>query len=567
MPAISLKLDFKFDEQGYLRIIDLGDGLSAGIDGFSETMGATILSDWYEASGANASVTLLGELPKELMQPETLHLPIVSRPGIVDERLTHIDDLALREERLALSSGCHRNVAYQSYFWQKKGLQNTATAPLGLIATEMHKVLWYALMDMHLPLDARPTVLYWNNFQAPETFDLSLLRTSEKGLFIKIGDRSTGGADEVYYVKNEREAQRVLQKLHRIYSSTGEKHIFIIEPAYVTMKGAYNATGRAFVTLHLDEETRALHVKIAGAKWITPEARFTTSNTEREMLANAGHQREMIDLEPAELEQLSRCLVDVYGDAFRAGFEHDDLMTYCERHPTIPAFRACLRKDAAYGLLLSTLGQDTGDIEASRNLMTSLLFSCMLRDSLPNLDQLLLIEYDSMDISLFARSNGTATKAQQMQTLINCICNLSLFERYVAFLITYENGAYAQHRLFSGVVAKGRRIELKLNASIVSYLKSKDGVYDTKDLSRALRQACSVSDLAVIKLLVHTNRADINACSPKTKQTPLDFANQSSADAVTKAHALNILRCAGAKTAEELTLSLVDMPKLSSARL
>ncbi len=210
MPAISLKLDFKFDEQGYLRIIDLGDGLSAGLDGFSETIGATILRDWYEASGADAIVTLLGELPKVVMQPETLHLPLVSRRVAVGDRLSDIEDLASREERLVLSSACHRNVAYQSYFWQKQGLQNTATIPLGLIATEMHKVLWYALMEMYLPRDACPTVLYWNNNQSPESLDLSALRTSANGLFIKIGDRSTGGADEVYYVKNEREAQRIL---------------------------------------------------------------------------------------------------------------------------------------------------------------------------------------------------------------------------------------------------------------------------------------------------------------------------------------------------------------------
>ncbi len=332
------------------------------------------------------------------------------------------------------------------------------------------------------------------------------------------------------------------------------------------MKDAYNATGRAFVTLHLNESTRALDVKIAGAKWIIPKARFATSNTEREMLANVGHQSGMIDLDPAELAQLSRCIVEIYGDAFRAGFDYDDLITHCQEHRAIPAFKACLRKDAAYGVFLSTLGQDTGDIEAKRSLMTGLLVSHMLRDHFRNLDQLLLIEYESIDPGLFVKLTPGSGDTQYMQTLLNCICHLSLFERYVAFLKTHQHGIYAQHPMCSEFVVKGRRIELKLNAWIVRYLKSKNATYDTKDLSRALRQACSVSDLAVIKLLIHTNRADVNACSPKTKQTPLDFANQSSADMEAKAHALNILRCAGAKTADELTLSLGDTSHLVASK-
>ena len=34
---VALKLDFKIDEKGRLRIFDIGDGLAAGLTGFEDT--------------------------------------------------------------------------------------------------------------------------------------------------------------------------------------------------------------------------------------------------------------------------------------------------------------------------------------------------------------------------------------------------------------------------------------------------------------------------------------------------------------------------------------------------
>jgi len=75
----SLKIDFKFDEQGILRIVDIGDGLGADMNGFQDTpVAAQILSDMYEATGATVA-TVFGELPFDAMLPESIHVPLVLR--------------------------------------------------------------------------------------------------------------------------------------------------------------------------------------------------------------------------------------------------------------------------------------------------------------------------------------------------------------------------------------------------------------------------------------------------------------------------------------------------------
>jgi hypothetical protein len=35
---VSLKIDFKYDEKNILRIVDIGDGLGAGTEGFEATL-------------------------------------------------------------------------------------------------------------------------------------------------------------------------------------------------------------------------------------------------------------------------------------------------------------------------------------------------------------------------------------------------------------------------------------------------------------------------------------------------------------------------------------------------
>ena len=91
---ITLKLDFKITADNKLRIIDIGDGLSAGLGGFEDSpVAAKILHDLYEASGA-VLATPFGELPQDAMYPETIHIPLVLRQAPPERALIDIEDLS-----------------------------------------------------------------------------------------------------------------------------------------------------------------------------------------------------------------------------------------------------------------------------------------------------------------------------------------------------------------------------------------------------------------------------------------------------------------------------------------
>jgi hypothetical protein len=65
------------------------------------------------------------------------------------------------------------------------------------------------------------------------------------GVFIKIVDRSIGGADNVFYAKDTQEIQIILKRLQEEFHNSKEqfkKHIFVIEPAHQTIKAHNDKT-------------------------------------------------------------------------------------------------------------------------------------------------------------------------------------------------------------------------------------------------------------------------------------------------------------------------------------
>ncbi len=164
------------------------------------------------------------------------------------------------------------------------------------MAMEMHKLFWYVLMEKLMRTEDYKTVLFWANDSSPH-IDLSQIDTRH-GVFIKIADRSDGGGKDVYYAKDNHEVEKLLCKLRKQYTSSTEqyrKHIFIIEPAYLTLKSfqgkKYNVTGRAFITLHFDSRTKSLEVKTAAAKWMFPTQSLQNFVTETQMFSNIKHSR------------------------------------------------------------------------------------------------------------------------------------------------------------------------------------------------------------------------------------------------------------------------------------
>jgi len=75
--ACALKIDFKIDSKGITRIIDIGDGLSAGLEGFDRTehIIAKQLRHMHLATGATL-YPVFGELISHAMHLEIAELPI-----------------------------------------------------------------------------------------------------------------------------------------------------------------------------------------------------------------------------------------------------------------------------------------------------------------------------------------------------------------------------------------------------------------------------------------------------------------------------------------------------------
>lgn len=543
---VALKLDFKIDEKRIVRIFDIGDGLAADTAGFEDIpLAATILRDLYDAN-KSALATVFGELPLDVMQPQTMHLPIIQRKIPAQRSWIDISDLSESDCGYILPySYAGRIQSYVSHFWGKK-LDSIATTPIGLMGMEMHKLLWYTLIQKHMPSAYRDNILYWSNDKSVVELDLSTIDMTN-GVFIKIGDRSIGGGNEVHYAKNTSEATKILNQLYKIYQSSEQpykKHIYVIEPAYQTIKfhdsKNYNVTGRAFVTLTLDTATREVQVKIAGAKWMFPMEPLGKEKTQEQMLSNLKHCIEMLPLNLEELGILSQQIVEVYGDMFTAGIEHDDLIEYCKDAPIVEEFKTILRPNASYKMMVECSKEDSGKhVQQEQLLMqmiNSLVFTHYLSQDLSD-----LLASEDKNLGFF--STETPTK----QSLIKKICTLSFLEGYAKFIKTCSP-PFISFPKVAPILKNESLISLKLDALIKQFLQIKVKTYDLKDMNRALRQAAYVSDIEVMKLLIGTHRVSVNECSPKTQQTALDFALKSESESSIKESCIQLLKQNGAQS-------------------
>ncbi|MGE3919431.1 MAG: hypothetical protein AB7F64_00550 [Gammaproteobacteria bacterium] len=546
---IALKLDFKIDEKGILRIFDIGDGLGAGLGGF-KNLGAIRLRDLAEVNKSRIA-TVFGELTRDAMQPETIHIPIIQRTISPEGSWIDIEDLSELSSRTLLPySQASRIQSYVSYFWGNK-LNNIPITPMALMALEMHKLLWYTLMQKHMAPAYRENILYWSNDNSTVKLDLRTINMNN-GVFIKIADRSLGGGYEIYYAKDANEVEMILAQLHKKYLLSTEdhaKHIFVIEPAYQTIKTHdgkdYNVTGRAFVTLIFDTETRELQAKIAGAKWMLPTEPMQNNKTQEQMLSNVKHSCKMLPLNEEELEIVSRQIVEVYGAIFKAGITHDDLMEHCNDNPIIPVFKSILKSNATYKLMLEcskpgSLKNPTQPEEYLRRI----IIGVVVRDDLLN-DFSEYLTYLDNAYTFFAST------VSNEHDLISAICFLSFYERFAIFIKTCDESYTTSLKVVS-LLQNESLITKKLDSLIRQFLQKKNKSYDLKDMNRALRQAAHAGDLEVLKILIGTHRASVTVCSPKTNQTALDFAQNSKCDPNIKESCIQLLKLNGAQSMQEM---------------
>ena len=548
--TVALKLDIKIDMDGKLGIIDIGDGPGAGTKGFEPySLHATQVRDLCAPNNA-ALATILGELSLHSMQPETMHIPFIQRQIPAKDSWFDISDLPASDDITFLpDSYTWRIQSTVAHFWDKKS-NRVAITPIGLMGMERHKLLWYTLMQQHMPATHRANILFWPNDEPIDTLDLSTIDMTN-GAFIKIVDHSMGGGEGVYYAENASAVSKRLHILSQLYQSSNEDHIYVIEPAYQTIKSSggkdYNVTGRAFVTLTLDTQTHELQVKIAAAKWMFPMDPLQAEKTQDQMLANVGHSNQdipFLDLTPDELATLSQQIIDVYGDIFTASMVHDDLIEYCKDSPIVAKFQTISQANTRYKFILaSSKLEESLQKSALIELIHQDIFTEYLNDDY--LPDLLTANKSLNDVY----QAGLLTKEEHKKDLIINICALSFYERYAEFIKAFPE-EYGKRPHVMAIITHEATIRSTLTASIKQFLKLTSQEYDIEDMDRALRQAAAAHNMVVMKLLIGTSRAEVNALSPQSHQTALDLALKSDARSSMKQSCIRLLFLNGAQQSE-----------------
>jgi hypothetical protein len=537
----SLKIDFKVESNGQTRIIDLSDGFSASTSGFSEVDVVTKMLVYMHEATQAPIVPIFGELLHVSNGLQAAKIPIVLREKIQSSWLKS-DDLINLDTRYIPFSEMRRIHSYVAYFWGKAD-KKTIVPPIGLVAMEMHKALWYFLMEQKMSADEKPNLLFWTNDEKPSLLDLSTIKSkSEYGYFIKIADRSTSHGEGVYYVKNEEMLTRKLSEIHLEYKKNKDennKHLYVIEPAYITVKQymsqSYNVTGRAFITLVFDTVTQKVQVKIAAAKWIYPSEPLNQSMSERQMLANNSNCICYLDLNDQELQALTSGIEKHYAKVFSSCFIHEDLLEHCKAHPYMQQFRSCLRRDTVY-LGLLNLHQD-GVIEEQRTAhFNSMINSLIHKHYLPEIK--FFLEFRSqLGPSFLYRSLSEDT--------LKRLCKLSCYKHYIQEIKKLPVNYQAIFTFIPQLVVYEQRVEDLILITIMKFLQENDQesgtkqVYEKSDLDKTLREAAYWGNPSVMTALIYTHRANPHAPSP-SNQTATDWANKNK-NLITKTQCLQIL--------------------------
>ncbi len=227
----------------------------------------------------------------------------------------------------------------------------------------------------------------------------------------------------------------------------------------------------------------------------------------------------------------------------RAGFEHEDLLEYCNKHPITPVFLSCLRPNASYKMQLQLIHHQQ-DEDIRQAALNGLVNSLIYRDRYQQLMSWMTTKNYPSFLNL-----TTAQKNQELDELLKIICELHFYECYI------ENAERCgPHFPGMNIIFNNKfSIKEKLDNYIAIYLTLKNAKYDNTDINRAARQAACVSDLTVLKLLIYTRRAEINLPS-SSNQTPLDYAFQSKCTSKEKEQCIQLLKFLGAKTGLEIAM-------------
>jgi hypothetical protein len=102
--------------------------------------------------------SVFGELPSDFMLNDTLHIPIIARTREPENSWNNFQDI---KQPCFVTSHARRIHSVITHL--NNNDTNIEKPALGLIGTEMHKILWYALTEKHLEDPQKNTVVYWIN--------------------------------------------------------------------------------------------------------------------------------------------------------------------------------------------------------------------------------------------------------------------------------------------------------------------------------------------------------------------------------------------------------------------
>lgn len=509
MKAVALKIDFKLDDDGIVRVVDIGPGLSADNAGFRQSIVAELLQSLHALTGAYIT-PVFGEFSSLSLLPELLDVPMMLRKQSPGKKHYELDsDIEEGDSIIPYSRFVGHIETGLGHVWkQRYNTLSSTTPPIGFSLLAGYKILWNLLLKAYMPEEKQPEMLFWCNYEAPESV-LEKIETlnSTTGYFVKIVNSSDGCGKDVSYVADSEELRQKLGALS-CQSEQNTKKIFSIEPAYMTQKSHkatdYNATGRAFLTVGFDEDTNEVKVNIAEAQWMLPTASLQKSLSEANMMSNTKGSSNLINLTPDELEQLTTGLSEDYSEVFRQCFTHDDLFKVFESEDIIQKWLSWFpREHSSQARYLDGFKDMESNFTDTQRSILEERKTFFLRKT-QNIFQTLqlLIEYTRDD-------GGEYLSRLTQQQLLDFIEGCSLMS----------------HVHFEDHGSHNPDVSRLLSELTKVYLYRVNQSYDLVDLNRALRQAVVHGDIAVAKLLIYTRQVDVNMPAPKgKKQTPLQLA-------------------------------------------
>ena len=267
-----IKIDYT-RVNGELRILDIGDGISCGSEGFDD-IDEVIRSKFFELSShAHLMALLDGEIAQDALQ---CLQPISFSSNKNANRAVY----PLSQDKRSLTQSLHA-LAYQGR------IANTYSSTV--LASEQHKLYLYLLQE---GLSEQKRCIFWDASQDIET-TLAELRAknipSANGFFIKVMDNSNGGArsNEVMYAKDFAALRAQLLAI-KDNSNVQSDCSYAIEQTYTEMQkrlhtsnnrhsGSYAVTGRAFILLS-QAPGQEIQAHVLSAKYMYPSKAYQGPN-------------------------------------------------------------------------------------------------------------------------------------------------------------------------------------------------------------------------------------------------------------------------------------------------